>query len=249
MIVKEIEKNFYKYMFEPRKDNRYGYNIFVLIGGDKALLIDAGYKIHSAQIKNELKSKGIEIEKVIISHFHLDHINGLNELPGAEIIGSVDYEKTLDIYIDAEFHHLYTPSVKIDKEYECKFGTFDIKIKKFPGHASCSIITVINDKYVHVGDELMFSNDGIPVLPLIGRNQIQRHIDSLEKLKEYVKYIILPSHGKAIMDEKVLSKDINNRLKYLKAVALKVEKISYEEAVRECDEEFLHSEWHDTIYQ
>ena len=249
MIIKEIEKNFLKFIFDPKSDNKFGYNIFVLIDGNKAMLIDSGYRIHSTEVKENLESKGIRIENVIISHFHLDHINGLNELPDAHIIGSADYEKTLDIYVDAEKHHIYTPDIKVEDIYSFKFGDFDIEIKSFPGHANCSLLTVINGKYVHIGDELMFSNDGIPILPLISKSHIKRHITSLEKLKEYTSYVILPSHGKIIKDEELLKKDIENRLMYLKAVDAKSEKISYEEAVRECDQDFLHSEHHEIVYK
>jgi len=244
MIIKEIEKNLLKFIFDPKKDNKFGYNIFALIHGDKAMIIDSGYRMHSAEVKENLQEKGISIENVIISHFHLDHINGLNELPEAHIIGSADYEKTLDIYVDAEKHHIYTPDIKVEDEYSMKYGDFDIEIKSFPGHANCSLLTIINDKYVHVGDELMFSNDGVPILPFIGKSHIKRHIISLEKLKAYTKYIILPSHGKIIRNEELLLKDIENRLKYLKAIDAKSEKISYEEAVKECDQEF-----HEIIYK
>lgn len=249
MIIKEIEKNFLKFIFDPKEDNKFGYNIFVLIDGEKAMLIDSGYRMHSGEVKENLESRGIRIESVIISHFHLDHINGLSNLSDAHIIGSADYEKTLNIYVDAEKHHIYTPDIKVEKEYSFKFGDFDIEIKSFPGHANCSLLTVINDKYVHIGDELIFSNDGVPILPLITKSHIKRHITSLERLKDYTRYVILPSHGKIIRDEELLLKDIENRLKYLKAVDSKSEKISYEEAVRECDQEFLHSEYHEIVYK
>ena len=109
MIINEIEKNFYKYMFEPKQDNKYGYNIYILVDEKSALMIDAGYRMHCSSVIEDLESKGIKIVKVIISHFHIDHINGINELPGVEIVGSSDYEKTLEIYIDADSHHIYTP--------------------------------------------------------------------------------------------------------------------------------------------
>ena len=102
---------------------------------------------------------------------------------------------------------------------------------------------------MHVGDELMFSNEGTSLLLFIGKSQICRHIISLEKLKEYSQFIVLPSHGKIIREKEMLLKDIENRLRYLKSIEAKSEKISYDEAVKECDMEFLHSEWHEIIYK
>ncbi len=249
MIISKLEDNFYLFTFPPRKDNKFGYNIYAMINGDQALIVDTGFRNHIKAVEEELRNKDIEIKKVIISHFHLDHILGLKEIKPEEIIGSDDYEKTLDIYVDSDKHHLFTPDTKIDKEISVKFGNFNLEIQKFPGHAQCSLLININNKYIHIGDELMYTNQGADLLPFVGKSVIKRHIHSLEKLKSYTDFIFLPSHGIIVKDKEKIEKDINNRLCYLKAVDSKSEKISYEEAILECSTEFQHAYWHDEIYK
>jgi len=249
MIISKIEDSFYLYTFPPRKDDKFGYNIYAMIDENEALIVDTGFRNHIKLVEEDLENKNIKIKKVIISHFHLDHILGLKEINPEKIIGSNDYEKTLDVYVDSEKHHLFTPDIKVDKEMNLKFGHFKLKIQKFPGHAQCSLLININNKYLHIGDELMYTNQGEDLLPFVGKSVIKRHIESLEKLKTYKNFIILPSHGKIIKEEEKIEKDINNRLCYLKAVDSKSEKISYEEAVVECNTEFHHPYWHDQMYK
>lgn len=249
MIINKIQDNFYSYTFPPRKDDKFGYNIYAILDGENALIIDTGFKKHIKAVEEDLKTKEITIQKVIISHFHLDHILGLKEIQPQEIIGSEEYEKTLNIYVDSGKHHLFTPNSKVEKNMNLKFGDFILDIRKFPGHAQCSLLIEINNKYLHIGDELMYTNQGEDLLPFIGKSVIKRHINSLEKLKKYTHMIFLPSHGKIVDNKEKIENDLENRLTYLKAVYSKSEKISYEEAIKECNTEFHHSYWHDEIYK
>lgn len=52
----------------------------------------------------------------------------------------------------------------------------------FPGHSLCTIIIKINDKFLYIADEMMFSEDGRPILPSTDLNCIKRHIESLTGL-------------------------------------------------------------------
>ncbi len=249
MIVKEMEKNFYRFIFGPRKQTKFGYNFYVLVDGSQALIIDTGFREHASEVKDYLAQKGIFITKVIFTHFHLDHINGLNALDKVEIIGSDSYQEALDIYVDKEKQSFYKPTIAIHDDYTFQFGSFRIKLMRSPGHAQCSMLTLINDKYLHVGDELMFSNDGESVIPLVGKTKIKRQLSSLENLKQYASYYILTSHGETNQDETELLKQIDYRIKYLKAIDENQEKISFEKAMEGTGTDFLHPEWHETIYE
>ncbi len=238
MKIKEIEKDFYVYVFPPKEDNKFGYNIYVIIDKKEALVIDTGYKKHINKVLEDLKNKNIKITKVIISHFHLDNISGLTELKADDIIGSEDYEKTLDFFLDSDQHHLYKPNIKINQERKFKFGNFDLRISKFPGHAHCSILIFINEKFLHVGDELVYTNDGKDLLPYINKSTIKRHIKALENLKKYSNYIILPTHGEIVKRKDLILEDLNCRLKFLKELDLESKNLSYNEVIEECNKKF-----------
>ncbi len=96
------------------------------------------------------------------------------------------------------------------------FGNFEIKLLKFPGHAGCGLFTIINSKYIHIGDDLMSTNVGLPILPSVEFERIFDHIKSLEKLKEFKSHTFLLSHGSIIDGQTNINFEIENRLKYLK---------------------------------
>jgi glyoxylase-like metal-dependent hydrolase (beta-lactamase superfamily II) len=124
------------------------------------------------------------------------------------------------------------------------FGEFTLRFLPAPGHSDCSIYTIINDRYVHVADNLMASNDGVPILPWATFDKVPEHIRSLEKLNEFKVYTLLLSHGKSITGESMVVAEIDNRLKYLQAVLEGEGHASYEQAAKNCSCDFLHSEWH-----
>ena len=94
MIKKELSAGIILYMFPPTT-SKFGFNIVAVIDGDKAVLIDAAYENQAQQVLEDLAASGITIDKIIISHFHADHLFGINALPDVPIYGGSRYEETL----------------------------------------------------------------------------------------------------------------------------------------------------------
>lgn len=247
MIKNYIAQDIIQYMFEPEKGGC-GFNILAVIDNQKAILIDTAYEQHSSRVRKDLEDINITIEKVIVSHFHPDHIAGLLELPKVSIYGSSKFKTALELYMEKEYHDRMTPTTLVEESLTIRFGTHELKLITLPGHSECEMITIIDNKYVQVGDEIMTTNDGKAILPSIDHAHVKRHIDSLTKLIEYGDYTIIPSHGKLIEGKETIKNEINNRLYYLKAIA-NPKPITYEEAVKDCTIEFECSHWHDNIYR
>jgi len=142
----------------------------------------------------------------------------------------------------------FKPTDIITNASALKFGNFDIRFLVMPGHSISDPFTIINDQYVHVGDDIMSSNDGAPLLPSVEFDHVSEHVAALEKLKEFKRYTLLVGHGNPISGEYSVLEAINNRLKYLEAVFQNQSRISYEEATKECTCKFLHAEWHEYLY-
>jgi glyoxylase-like metal-dependent hydrolase (beta-lactamase superfamily II) len=248
MLKREISPEIIHYTFKPVKGKKFANSITALIDDNKVLLIDAAYEEQASLLFEELNNHGQIIEKIIISHFHDDHMQGLKALPKTVIYGSMHYKTTLDLWTESKEHKHFIPTNLIDEQLSMNFGRHKLSIIPFPGHSLCTVIIKINDRYVHIADELMFSIDGKPLLPSTEPNCIERHIESLKKLKEFSSYILIPSHGEVFCGIEKIEKDIDNRITYFKAILNSKKRISYEEAVIDCDCEFVHSEWHDFIY-
>ena len=89
MNIISLEKDIFVYQFAPEKDKFLGTNVFMVQSGDECLIIDTGFRRHFLNVAEDLKEKGITISKVILTHFHPDHIGGLPRVKGAEIIASI----------------------------------------------------------------------------------------------------------------------------------------------------------------
>ena len=49
MICSLIGPNLYQYQFPPEEGHLYGFNLYALLSGDEALLIDTAYKEQAAE--------------------------------------------------------------------------------------------------------------------------------------------------------------------------------------------------------
>lgn len=250
MFKKQLSEGVILYTFNSDEGKYFGYNITALIDENKAILIDTAYEEQALQVYQDLEDSGILIEKILISHFHDDHIYGLKVLPKVAVYGSVHYQTTLDMWTKKEDHPYFIPDVVVENSLQLNFGKHNLTLSLLTGHSQCGILININNKYVHIGDELIFSNNGEPLLPSIDFNRfVKRHFESLVKLKEYSHYSLIPSHGTVISEERKTESDITNRLTYLNAILENSREITFEEATKECDCSFLHREWHKNAYR
>jgi glyoxylase-like metal-dependent hydrolase (beta-lactamase superfamily II) len=244
----ELAQGIIKYVFEPRFQQHFGNNVIALIDEDKALLIDTGLEDQTKEVITDLKKSNITVDKVVISHFHRSHMQGLKILQGIAIYGNVHYKQTLDMWIPKEEHQYYTPNILVEKNLTIKFGTHKIELIQNPGHSLCTLLVKINDEFVYIADELIFGITGEPVLPRITKNDIINHYISVHNLNKYSQYIFIPGHGE-IVDQSNITNEIQNVCRYLCEILSNDDKISVEEATQKCSCSFLHQEWHENVYK
>jgi glyoxylase-like metal-dependent hydrolase (beta-lactamase superfamily II) len=240
----EVAKQILQYRFPAERGKHYGFNITALVdeAERQALWIDTAYEAQAAAAYADLISHGIELKGVIVSHFHPDHVMGLNALPRSALYGSARCEETLSYYTDEE-RQRFTPTDRVPDGSRLAFGPFELLFRLAPGHSPCSMHTIIGDRFVHVADSIMTSNTGQDILPWAAYDEIQDHIESLEALRDLACRTFLPSHGVALDGRPATSEAIANRVRYLRAVLSGHGRIPYEHAVAECTCDFLHKEW------
>lgn len=248
MNKSEIEPGIIKYTFNPQFNRHFGFNILALIDNDRVALLDTGYEEHIKGVIEDLNNNGLKVDTAFISHFHSDHIYGLKKLPDIKIYGSSLYKETINMYEEKEDHEYFIPTFSITEIQEIVFGEYKLTLIPSPGHSACTMLIMINDRYLHIADEMMFSNLGEHLLPSTEGNSVKRHLDSLKRLLEYKDYTLIPGHGPLLSEKNEVLKSIENRIAYLEAVLKAGRRISYEEASRNCEIEFLHKEWHESLY-
>ena len=244
MTKHELAPGIVHYIFDPKPGRHFAVNLTAIVDGNKALLIDTAYEDQLSQLLEEFAQDGIEIAGVIISHFHDDHMEGLKLLLGIPVYGSSQFQTTLDLWTDKAEHSFYTPTITVDAPMSFQFGGHSIKLIPQPGHSACTMLTIIDDKFIQIGDEIMFAADGTPLLPCSDMNILKRLLGALDKLRAYTNFTLIPSHGDAFSGDSLLS-EIDNRYSYLQAVDNSDGTISYTDATKDCTCDFAHSEWHE----
>ena len=164
---------------------------FVYIIADEtskeAAVVDAGWEVDKV-IEAANKEK-LKINKIILTHYHYDHVQKVNEL--------FDKTKAAVYFHEAEFDNLKNlfktkeKIVKLKDDDEIKIGNIKIKIIHTPGHTKGAICLMFENKLI-TGDTLFVGAIGRTDLP--GGNALQL-FESLQKLKKLDDKIeIYPGH-------------------------------------------------------
>ncbi|MDQ2180465.1 MBL fold metallo-hydrolase [Marinifilum sp. D714] len=247
--IREIEANILQYVFaESEDDPDMEVNLTVLLSADKALLIDTGFPLHARQVKNDLLKKNIEVEKVILTHYHPDHAAGACEFENIELACSShykeNYKKCAEVW-DPENRYKEADTV-IQNHTGCHFGEFKLTFIEAPGHSKCSLIILINDTIAHVGDLLMSNAENKLITPYISEGgNFKEHINSLEKIRALNVERLILSHGNTISGRTEIEREIDKRAYYLQSVIDSEGKIDVESALTGGVSNWSYVEWHD----
>ena len=245
MKKQELTENIVHYRFDPCPGKDWDTGAIAILNGKKAILIDTGYESQTVMLLEDLASNQIEVESVIISHFHDDHMEGLKHLPGIPVYGSARFQETLDKWTPKESHKYFIPTILVDDPETIKFGEHSITMIPSPGHSECTMLVTVDKQFVHIADELVFSPDGQLSLPAMDcKNDIPRQIKAFDKMISYSEFTIIPAHGPAFRGDK-LESVIKNLKTYLNAILNSDGTITFEDATKDCDCIFVHQKWHE----
>lgn len=170
-------------------------------GKKKVIFIDPGDQ--GDYIYNQLKNNGFEVEAILLTHGHFDHIWGasaLRRLSGAKIY-ALDKEEELLISEDLNCSEIAGRSciLKADEFFkdgdELDFLGFNIKVLATPGHTQGSCCFYLpDDKVLISGDTLFEESVGRTDLPTGSMSELKRSIiDKIAPLPDDV--IVYPGHG------------------------------------------------------
>jgi len=260
MTKNKLAEGVFQYAFSPnREGGTMGNTIVAIIDNDKALLIDTAYEHEASQLKAELESNGIIVQKIIISHWHSDHFSGLNEFPQVPVYGSANHVETrFSEGVKQEEIDEFPSFNEISERTKIELGKHKIELIPFSGHSVCTLLVKINEEFLFAADDILLTIDGKLMLPwLCGKGSREKLIDKQlagwNELRNYSSYRIIPAHGPAFEGEK-LAGYLDNLTSYLSAVKDANGKISYEDAIKNCpnppaNQLFAQSSWHEANCQ
>jgi glyoxylase-like metal-dependent hydrolase (beta-lactamase superfamily II) len=191
------------------------------------------------------------IVKVIVSHYHADHIYGLSAFKslGAEIIAPKGYEHYLNApiaqqrlqerqqslapWVNKETR-LIAPDTVIDKNTPFSLGDVEFEIH-FLGqaHSDGDLTLLVKTDNVLLSGDLIFEGR----IPFLGNAKIEHWLSLLEDLKQKPLQFILPGHGGVASTP---NKTIELTLTYLKTLHTHMKKavdemLSFDDAYNTAD--------------
>lgn len=184
-------------------------NCYIVFNEDKkALVFDPSFD--EKRILAEIKNRGLEVEAILLTHTHFDHIGALNEvakkLDVMTFVGGAEYEWIENPALNgsSRFGESVSANVKREEINEGPFETesFQLKVLDTPGHSPGSK-TYVFDDFIISGDVLFNKGVGRTDLYMGDENELMYSIkEKLFKLKPDM--IVYPGHGMptSIIEEK-----------------------------------------------
>ncbi len=246
--IRWIKNNICQYVFIENEDNPHmEVNITVLTNGENAMLIDTAFANQASVVKNDLMSKDITVDEIILSHYHPDHAAGATVFEDTILSCSVHYENNFNncnVIWDKEHDYRKPQQIILDNTTK-KYGDFSLAFFETPGHSKCSIMTLIDDRIAHVGDLLMSDVSGKPTLPNIGYDgSLEEHLNSLKLIKALDAEVLILSHGKHFVGKEEIDHAIDMRIHYLKSILKSKDKVDLEDILIGGSNKWAFTEWH-----
>lgn len=166
-------------------------NIYILESGKEALLIDSGDGASLPALDEELLEK--KIAKVLLTHGHADHINGMNFISADAFLHGADLEILPQL-------NKYFPGFKVPGNIEklgsdsISFGKFRLKVIHTPGHTPGSVCFFEEATKTLFSGDTRFAGGDCGRTDLFGGDE-EQIMASLELLKRMKYERLCPGHG------------------------------------------------------
>jgi glyoxylase-like metal-dependent hydrolase (beta-lactamase superfamily II) len=191
----EAAEDVYQIRFKNRAANAY-----LVRGSSRTIMVDVGLSSnypHLLTCLNHIGVKPDDIDMVVLSHEHLDHIHGsafiaAHRLAANKIMLRDDFSMLRKMFNE--------PNVPINIDLWLEegnlidLGNFRLSVMYTPGHTSACITLFDQDKgLLFAADTLM---PGGVMGGVFGSGSIADYIQSLERLKGLNSKILLSGHGR-----------------------------------------------------
>jgi glyoxylase-like metal-dependent hydrolase (beta-lactamase superfamily II) len=171
---------------------------YAIVGGEQALVYDTHISLaHARAIRNHLESLGVTSIRVVLSHWHKDHVAGNTVFADCEIIAlRLTAEKLEENRERIEtatppIHPLVMPNRLFAETLALTVGERRVELHHFAIHsADGNVIWLPEERLLLAGDTLEDTTTFISEA-----DQTATHIAELRRLRQWPIARILPAHG------------------------------------------------------
>ena len=187
-----------KFLSNPMGENAY---IFFLEGEKRAVAVDPSYNAQA--MLNYLKEEETQLEAILLTHGHFDHIAGVDVLREATGTPVYIHEADAQMLEDPEknlsviTHRLFTikPADRLLKGQEVlELAGMQVQVLHTPGHTQGGVC--------YLAEDVLFSGDtlfsmSIGRTDLLGSNEEQMKASLAKFCALEREYVVYPGHGQS----------------------------------------------------
>jgi len=171
---------------------------FVIVDGDEALVYDTHMSIpHARIIRSELKRRGIRHIRVILSHWHTDHVAGNEVFADCEIIANpltaealVENRDSLEGG-DPPIKPLVMPTTILPGETQLQVGRTVVDVRFLDIHSHDGTVLLLPQSGILLAGDTLEDTVTYVVQP----ERLALHLKDLKRMASWDFAHILPNHG------------------------------------------------------
>jgi hydroxyacylglutathione hydrolase len=167
-------------------------NVYLLLNGRKALMIDTGDGSNFEEIEEALGS--LELATTILTHGHLDHIGGMHHFKKNGLLHRADLQIVDDLNSCFPEYSKAPRNISELTFKFIKFGDFELEVIHTPGHTPGSVCLFDKRNKILFSGDTLFAGGFFGRTDLIGGDEMEL-MKSLEKIKKLDYNILCPGHN------------------------------------------------------
>ena len=180
----------------------WGSNCYLLISGQHAAVVDPSAP--ADDILHALREEGAQVEYILLTHGHFDHVVSLDTLRQKAGIPALIHEADADMPSDAHKNAFFT-CFGMERRYGnpdktfrggdlLRLGEETIEIIHTPGHTAGCVCFLCNREFLLTGDTLFANDRGRTDVYSSDEGQIMESLERLRQLPQDL--VIYPGHGR-----------------------------------------------------
>ncbi len=171
---------------------------YAIVDAGEALVYDTHISLsHARLIRETLAQAGVSRVRVVLSHWHDDHVAGNEMFADCEIIACAATERALLTHRDAlesgtpPIKPLIMPTSIFDRALDLTIGSLAVQLRHAEIHSDDAALMLLPDS------QLFFAGDALEdsVTYVAEPNQLRTHLAELDRIAGWDFAKILPNHG------------------------------------------------------
>jgi cyclase len=170
---------------------------YVIVSGAEALVYDTHISLdHARRIRAVLAERGVRHIRVVLSHWHKDHVAGNEVFADCEIIAEARTLQALQTNREdletgsPPIYPLILPNQIFQDRLKLRVGEIEVELRHADIHSFDGVVVMLPDGVMLAGDTLEDS-----VTYVVEPARLETHLAALREMQGWEIRRILPNHG------------------------------------------------------